>query len=111
MTTMAAKLKSQGAEVIRSLTMEIKEIKAYAARHRKVTDSQTCVRDLFDAVNMMMHLGFSPSETKKLMDVCIYESERELKEIVRRKKALEKEAKKLAKKGGQECKHLENMQK
>lgn len=98
MTTMAAKLKGQGAGILRPLTPEIKAIKA-AARQRGGDPYAAFMAELYRPVrDIIVSETYSAAELRKLADVCIYEAEKELKEIHRRRKALAKEAAKLAKK-------------
>lgn len=96
MATMASKLKSR-AQVIRSLTLETKAIKEIASEARE-NSIKVVISSLYAQIReLIVGEAYSPAEMKKLLDMCIKETERELKEIAQRRKALEREAKKLAK--------------
>lgn len=97
MTTMAAKLKSK-AMVVRTLTAEVRAIKEIAKR-RPCDTAGVMVTHLYEIVrSMLITEAYSSQEVRKLVDVSIHEVEKELKEMQRRRKALEKEAKKIAEK-------------
>lgn len=97
MTTMAAKLKGK-AEVVRTLTAEIKAIKEIAKR-RPGDPVGVMMVHLYEFVrSMIITEAYSSAEVRKLVEVSISEAEKELKELQRRRKALEKEVKKIAQK-------------
>jgi hypothetical protein len=97
MTTMAAKLKSKGAEVIRNLTPEIKTIKEIA-KEQGGHPIKASMASLYAPIReLMIGEAYAAAEMKNILEICVNEADKELKEIKRKERKTFQEMKKRAK--------------